>query len=181
MFCYFSGNFIISSSQNFLSFNKDLFKVLFKVFRKLNSFFFFLLREFCKDWISKGTMPGEYVDDSKFPSQTITIFAWLSKKHMALRYPDGRLCFFCWLIRHFLLSAVFSQSSWEQYLLGLFGFPVSAHNKRLPSSPKIYTTSPLEEDQPLAYLVVVHFTCPRSFPFYVIVQYPLFITYHNLF
>lgn len=46
-------------------------------------FFFFLLREFCKDWISKGTMSGEYVDDSKFPSQTITIFAWSSKKHMA--------------------------------------------------------------------------------------------------
>jgi len=40
-------------------------------------------------------MSGEYVDDSKLPSQTITSFAWSSKKRMALRYPDGRLWFFC--------------------------------------------------------------------------------------
>ena len=35
------------------------------------------------------------------------------------------------------------------------------NNRGLPSSPTIYTTSPsLDEDQPLVWLVVVHFTCP---------------------
>ena len=43
----------------------------------------------------------------------------------------------------------------------LFHFPEGAHNRGLPSNPTIYTTSPtLDEDQPLVWLVVVHFICP---------------------
>ena len=38
------------------------------------------------------------VDESKLPSQAITVFSWLSKKHLVLRYPDRILCIFCGLI-----------------------------------------------------------------------------------
>ena len=41
----------------------------------------------------------------------------------------------------------------------LFGFPEGAHNRGLPSNPTINITSPLDEDQPLMWLAVVHFTC----------------------
>ena len=44
---------------------------------------------------SKGVMSGEHMDESEFPSQAVTIFAWLSKKHAVLCYPDQRLCVFC--------------------------------------------------------------------------------------
>ena len=29
-------------------------------------------------------------DESELPSQAVTIFAWPSKKHAVLHYPDGR-------------------------------------------------------------------------------------------
>ena len=35
------------------------------------------------------------VVESEFPSQAVTVFAWSSKKYVALRYPDGRLNVFC--------------------------------------------------------------------------------------
>ena len=35
------------------------------------------------------------VDESELPSQAVTVFAWSSKKHVVLCYPDGRLCVFC--------------------------------------------------------------------------------------
>ena len=38
------------------------------------------------------------VGESELPSQALTLFAWSSKKHVVLHYPDGRLCVFCWLI-----------------------------------------------------------------------------------
>ena len=28
-------------------------------------------------------------DESELPSQAVTVFAWSSKKHMVLQYPDG--------------------------------------------------------------------------------------------
>ena len=47
-------------------------------------------------------------DESELPSQAVTVFAWSSKKHAVLYYPDGILCIFCWLIpdvfRRVLLS-----------------------------------------------------------------------------
>ena len=71
----------------------------------------------------------------------------------------------CFLLTNsgcFSSSAAFSWSSWEQYLLELIAwFSRGAHDRRLPSNPTIYTTSPsLDEDQPLVWLVVVHFACP---------------------
>ena len=54
-----------------------------------------------------------------------------------------------------------------------FGFLEGAHNRRLPSSPTICTTSPsLHEDWPLVWLVVVHFACPTisSIPHYCTVS-----------
>ena len=75
---------------------------------------------------------------------------------------------------HFSLSAAFSWSNWEQCLLELIiWFSGGAHNRGLPSSPTIYTTSPsLDEDLLLVWLVVVHFTCPMisSIPHYCTVS-----------
>ena len=36
-------------------------------------------------------MSGYTIDASEFPSQAVTIFAWSSKKHLFLHYPEGRL------------------------------------------------------------------------------------------
>ena len=92
-FCHFSGNFIIPSSQNFLSFwAKNCSRCLLQSSKELK---FFPLREFFKDlnkWKSEGA------DESELPSQAVTVFAWSSKKHAVLRYPHGRLCILCWLI-----------------------------------------------------------------------------------
>ena len=61
-FCHFSDNFVISSSQNFISFwTKNCSRLyLLQSSRELKCF---LLREFCKDrnkWTSEVAMSGEY-------------------------------------------------------------------------------------------------------------------------
>ena len=44
-------------------------------------------------------------------------------------------------------------------------FLEGARNRGLPSNPTVYATSPsLDEDPPLVWLVVVHFTCPTLSP-----------------
>ena len=64
-------------------------------------------------------------DETEHPSQVVIVFAWSSKKHAVLGYPDGRLCIFCLLIldafHQVLLSVGLIGSSpyWNQ----LFGFP----------------------------------------------------------
>ena len=114
-------------------------------------------------------------DASGLPSQAVTVFAWSSKKHAVLHYPDGRLWVFCWLIldafRRVLLSVgvIGSSTCWNE----LFGFAEGAHSRGLPSNPTIYTTSPsLDEDWPLVWLVAVHFACPTvsSIPHYCTVS-----------
>ena len=111
------------------------------------------------------------VEESEFPSQAVMIFVWSSKKLVVLRYPDERLCSFCWLILdafHWVLLSVGltgSSTSWNW----LFGFLERAHYRGLLSNPTIYTTSPsLDEDQPFVWLTVVHFACPMisSIPHY---------------
>ena len=98
-FCRFSGNFIIPCSQNFLSFwAKDCSRCLLQFSRELK---FFSLWEFCKDrnkWKSEGAVSGEYGAWMRTSQPSCTVFAWSSKKHAVLHYPDGRLCVFCWLI-----------------------------------------------------------------------------------
>ena len=162
-FCHFSGNFIIPSSQNLLSFwAKNCSRCLLQSSRELK---FFSLSEFWKDrnkWKSKGAMSGEYGRWIRISQPSCNSFCLIIKKHALLRYPDGRLCVFCWLIldafRWVLLSVGLIRSStcWNES----FGFPEGAHNRGFPSNPTIYTTSPsLAEDHPLVWLVVVHFAC----------------------
>ena len=84
------------------------------------------------------------VDESELPSQAVTVFAWSSKKHVLLHYPDGRLCVLLTNSRSFSSSAAFSWSNWEQYLLELVNHLVfwkELINRGLPSNPTIYTTS----------------------------------------
>ena len=83
----------------FIFLSKEVFQVPFTVFQGME--IFFPLQEFCKDrnnWKSKVQCLVNTVDESELPSQAVTVFAWSSKKHAVLRYPDGRLCVFCWLI-----------------------------------------------------------------------------------
>ena len=123
-------------------------------------------------------------DESKLLSQAVTFFVWSSKKHVILYYHDGRLCIFCWLIPdafHWVLLSVggiWSTTCWNSS----FGFPEGAYDRRLPSSPTVYTTSPfLDEDWFLLWLVVVHLQAPQALPFHLIVRYPLCVACHNLF
>ena len=49
-------------------------------------------------WKSEVTTSGEYSKWVKsFPAK-LQVFAWLSKKHAVLWYPDGRSHVFHWLI-----------------------------------------------------------------------------------
>ena len=112
-------------------------------------------------------------DETELPSQAVSFCLFIKETcSLALSW---------WKIMHFLLtnsghfssSAAFSWSICEQYLLELIVFPERAHNRGLPSNPTIYTTSPsLDEDQPLVWLVVVHFTCSMisSVPHYCTVS-----------
>ena len=123
-------------------------------------------------------------DESELHSQAIKAFTWSSKKHVILRHPNARLCVFCGLIldafSQVLLSAGLSGSStcWNE----LHGFQEGAHNRGFPSNPTIYTLPPsLDADQPLVCVWWFISLGPRSFPFHMILQFPLFITCHNLF
>ena len=118
-------------------------------------------------------------------SQELDMTEWLHfQKHVVLCYPNGSLCIFCWPIlgsfHQVLLSVdlIWSSTCWNES----FGFLERAYNTGLPSNPIIHTMSPsLDEDQPLVWLVVIHSLAPLSFLFHIITQYPLFITYPNLF
>ena len=101
-------------------------------------------------------------------------------------YRNTRSCvilmYMCFLLTNsgrFLLSAAFSWSNWEQYLLELIvWFSEGVHNRGLPSNPTIYTTSlSLNRDLSLVLLVVVHFTWPTIFS---ILHYCTVSTFHHL-
>ena len=92
---HFSGYFIISSSQNFLSFwAKNSSRCLLQSSKELK---YFPLKEFCKDLMKLQNLVNT-MEESVLPSQAIIVFAWSAKKHVVLHYHDGRLCIFCWLI-----------------------------------------------------------------------------------
>jgi len=87
---------------------------------------------------------------------------------------------FCWLIldafHGVLLSAglIGSSTCWNWS----FGFPEGAHSRGLPFNLTIYTASPsLDEDRPLIWLLVGHFTCPMIcfIPLYCTIS-----TFHHL-
>ena len=83
-------------------------------------------------------------DESEIPGQALIVFAWSSKKHVVLCYPDGRLWVFCRLIpdafHGMLLSVglVGRSSCWNSS----FGFPKGAHIKDSLPIP-LYTRSHL--------------------------------------
>ena len=65
-------------------------------------------------------MSGITVDESEVPKQADTVFAWSSKKRVALNYPDGRLrATLLTTSGHFSSGAAFSWPNSEQYLLEL--------------------------------------------------------------
>ena len=97
-FCYFSGNFIISSSQNFLSFwAKNWSRYLYNLPGNWKSF---QLREFCKDWkkwdIWRCNEWWTQTMKQNFPAK-LQQFLYAHQRNMGFCYPDGRLCIFCWL------------------------------------------------------------------------------------
>ena len=69
--------------------------------------------------------------ESELPSQAVTIVVCSSKKYAVLWYPDGRLCFLLSNSRHFLWSAAFSWSYWEQYLLELIIWFSRRHRRKV--------------------------------------------------
>ena len=119
-FCHFSGNLIIPSSQNLSFWAKNCSRCLLQSSRELK---YFPLREFCKDqnkWKSEGTMSGEYSRWIRTSQPRCNSFCLVIKETCALLLT-------WWKIMHFLLtnsglfslSAAFSWSNWEQYLLEL--------------------------------------------------------------
>ena len=100
--------------------------------------------------------------DWNFPAKLYSFCLVIKETWPCVSYPDGRLCISCWLILDtssrvlLLVGLTGSSSCWNRS----FGFPEGAHNRGLPSNPTIHTTSPLDEDQSLVWLVVVHFACP---------------------
>ena len=120
-FCHFSGNFVIPSSQNYLSFwAKNWSRCLLQSFRELK---FSPLREYCKDrnkWISEGAMSDEYGGWIRTSQLSCNSFCLVIKETCSLALS-------WWKSMRFLLtnsgrfssSAVFTWSNWEQYLLEL--------------------------------------------------------------
>ena len=120
-FCHFSGNFIISSSQNFLSFwAKNCSRCLLQSSRELK---FFPLKEFCKDlnkWKSKGAMSGEYSRWIRTSQPSCNSFYLVIKETCGLALSWWKIMHFLLTNSgHFSLSAAFIWPNWEQYLLEL--------------------------------------------------------------
>ena len=157
----------------------------FTVFRGI--FSFFPLREFCKDrnqWTSQVQYLVNIADESQLPIWAVTAFvqslksvslveSWWKIIHFLLTYSG---CF--------LLTAPFSWSNWEQYVLALLiGNSMCwycwAFWKKLTTGDfvPIPPSLSLDEDWPLLWLVVVHLACPTisSVPHYCIVS-----TFHCL-
>ena len=125
------------------------------------------------------------VNKSKVPNQPVTVFAWSSKKHEVLCYPDGKLHTFCWLIPDALSStaAAFSWSHREQYLLELIIW-FSGKNSWKDSLPipSYKQHNLLRMKTSLWYgrwwLILL---VPQFLLLHIIVQYSLFITHHKTF
>ena len=120
-FCHFSGNFIIPSSQNFLSFwAKNCSRCLLQSSKELK---FFPLREFCKDWNkwkSEHAMSGEYCGWIRTSQASCNSFCLVIKETCGLALSWWKIMSF--LLTNsgrFLSSTAFIWANWEQYLLEL--------------------------------------------------------------
>ena len=121
-------------------------------------------------------------NESELPSQAVRVFPWSSKKHAVLPHPDGGLCVFCWLIPDAFQGVMLSVC-----LIGSVGINCLVFWKEL----KIEDSCPIPPYSQRCHLWMK--TClwcgwrwfpwlvPWSLPFYIIVQYALFITCQNLF
>ena len=84
--------------------------------------------------------------------------------------------------RYFFSSAAYNWSNWEQSLSELIVCFPEPHNRRLSSSPTYTQLHLLWLKTGLCsgwWWFISH--APQFFPFHIIVQFPLFITCHNLF
>ena len=105
----------------FIFLSKELFKVPFTEFQETEVFF--PLREFYKDWNkwkSEGAVSGEYGGGIRTSQPSCNSFCLVIRETCSLvlswwKIMRGLLINF----RHFLSSAAFSWSTWEQYLLEL--------------------------------------------------------------
>ena len=175
-----------NSFQNVLSFwAKNYSRCLLQSSREWK---FFPLREFYKDQNkrkSEGAMSGEYGGWIRTSQPSSNSFAWSSKKHAVLRYPNGRLYLFCWLILDAFhqSSATFNWSNWEQYLLELITcFPEELIIEgSLPILP--YTQHHLLWMRAGLWCGWWRFVslAPQILLFHIIAQYPLFTACHSLF
>lgn len=118
-------------------------------------------------------------DKSKPSSQTATVFAWSSKKHVVLCYPGGGLSIFCWLILEHCFQLV--------QLGAVLGINCLVFQKELTIEDSLSTPPHIQYHQLWMKIGfwcgwwVVHFTCPKisSIPHYHTVS--TFIIRHNLF
>ena len=112
--CHFSGNFIIPSSQNFLSFwTKKLFfwQYLWQSSREMK---FYTLKEFCKNWKkwkSKGAMSGEY--NGWIRTSQATFCLVIKETCIVGVFWWKIMCFLQNKSRCFLSSVAFSWSNFE--------------------------------------------------------------------
>ena len=179
VFCHFSENFKIPSSQNVLSFwAKNCFKYLLQSSRKLK---LFPLREFCKDLNkskSEGAVFAEYSEWVRTSQPNWNRFAWLSKKHVILNYPHERFCSSCWLIQdafHWVMLQLVS------LVAVLVGINCLHFQEELMIEDSL--SNPPYMQHHLLWMKT-SFLCgwrwfisfvPWSFLLHIIVQYPLFI------
>ena len=114
-FWHFSGNFIIASSQNFLSFwTKNYSRCLLQSSMELD----FELCKYWNKWTSKGTIPGEYDGWIRTSQPSSNSFYLVIKDTCCLELFWWKImCFLLTNSGGFSLSAAFSWSNWEQYLL----------------------------------------------------------------
>ena len=140
----FSSNFIIPSSQNFLSFQaNNCFRWLLLSSR--DGIFFFPSGEFCENqnkWKSRDVTSGDYGGWIMTSQSSCNSFCLVIKETCSLVLPWGDIMHF--LLTNsgcFLSSAAFSWSNWEKYLELTVWFPEEAHNRGLHSNPTIYTAS----------------------------------------
>ena len=115
----FSGNFIIPSYQNFLSFwAKTWSRCILQSSRELK---FFPLREFFKHqnkWKSEGAMSGEYGRWIRTSQPSCNSFCLGIKETCDFALSWWKImCILLTNSGHFSSSAVFSWSNWELYLL----------------------------------------------------------------
>ena len=126
------------------------------------------------------------VNESELPNQAVSFCLVITETGRLTLSWWKTTCFLLTNSGYFSLSAAYSWSNWEQYLLELIVWfsgrviRIISHNY-LPVPP--YIQHHLLQTKAGLWYVCWWFISlvPWSLPFHIIVQYPLFITHHNLF